>query len=299
MPKFDLILKPGEPLPEEFAVILNKRLSQAFSKKLLKHGGLIRLSASSPYVDRKAGKMTPIVVSEAFIAELQANVNDGEMIRARLQSLTIKQLREICDLLHLPVRSQASSGEIREAVVQRLQSGQFWQKISGSQPSSIDNTKQKPILYFAYGSNLDWEQMRGRCPSAKYVAIAELPNHRLAFTRESIWRRCGVLDVVPDDSKNVWGVVYEILESEIGLLDEDEGYRPGRERVANAYVREQHQVFRDGDKKHPLPVWLYVGNPQANPPPPNAEYKSLLIKGATHWKLPADYIGQLNQIVTL
>src|SRR2546421_22198 len=53
VPKFDLILKPGEPIPEEFAVILHKRLSPAVREKLLKHGGLIRLSVATPYVDRK------------------------------------------------------------------------------------------------------------------------------------------------------------------------------------------------------------------------------------------------------
>lgn len=145
MPKFDIILKPGEPLPEEFRSILNKRLSPALREKLLKHGGLIRLSIASPYVDRKAVKAKTVVVDDALIAELETNSKNAELVRARLQPLAIKQLTEICRRLQLPVRSSASSREIREAIVQRIQSEHFWQKISGSQPDETNTIdKQSP-----------------------------------------------------------------------------------------------------------------------------------------------------------
>lgn len=51
-------------------------------------------------------------------------------------------------------------------------------------------------FYFAYGSNLDWHQMKKRCPYARFRCVAKLPNHRLAFTRKSRTRGCGVSDVV-------------------------------------------------------------------------------------------------------
>ena len=140
--------------------------------------------------------------------------------------------------------------------------------------------------------------MRERCPSAKFVAVAEFLEHRLAFTRKSRDRGCGVSDVVPDISANVWGVVYEIAETEIGLLDRREGYRPGRERTENSYNREERHVLRDGNKNEPLLVSIYIGIPQNNPPKPNAEYKKLLVGGATRWQLPPEYIEKLKQILT-
>ena len=39
----------------------------------------------------------------------------------------------------------------------------------------------KTTRYFAFGSNLDQEQMRARCPSAKLLGPAVLPGHALAF----------------------------------------------------------------------------------------------------------------------
>jgi gamma-glutamylcyclotransferase (GGCT)/AIG2-like uncharacterized protein YtfP len=154
------------------------------------------------------------------------------------------------------------------------------------------------MLYYAYGSNMDWSQMKERCPSAKFVAVAEFPNHRLAFTRKSRDRGCGVSDVVPDINGNVWGVVYEIAETEIGLLDRREGYRPGRDRMENSYIREVRHVLRDGDKNEPLLVSIYIGIPQDNPPKPNAEYQRLLVDGAIRWRLPQKYIEKLKQIST-
>ena len=39
----------------------------------------------------------------------------------------------------------------------------------------------KTVLYFAYGSNLDEGQMLERCPGAKTMGHATLPNHALTF----------------------------------------------------------------------------------------------------------------------
>lgn len=42
------------------------------------------------------------------------------------------------------------------------------------------------MLYFAYRSNMHWDQMRSRCPSARFVGVALLRDFRLAFTGSSI-----------------------------------------------------------------------------------------------------------------
>ena len=75
------------------------------------------------------------------------------------------------------------------------------------------------IRVFAYGSNMDCEQMRERCPSTRFVCVAKLPNHRLAFTRKSTRRNCGVADAVKAEGNEVWGVVYEIDDIDLPKLD--------------------------------------------------------------------------------
>ena len=154
------------------------------------------------------------------------------------------------------------------------------------------------MLYFAYGSNMDAAQMKERCPCAKFVCRAKLPSHRLAFTLRSLRRRCGVADILRDETKHVWGVVYELLESELENLDKDEDFNPGRPYGQNEYSRENCYVWHEGDAKRPLLVSLYRGHPQPNPPLPNCDYKNLIVEGAKQWQLPADYIQELESIQT-
>ena len=152
------------------------------------------------------------------------------------------------------------------------------------------------MLYFAYGSNLYAAQMKERCPSAKFVCRAKLPFHRLAFTLKSVERECGVADVLYDKRREVWGVVYEIPENELKNLDKDESFRPGRPDEKNKYTRENHYVWPEGDLKRALLVCLYHGHPQLDPPLPSYDYKRLIIEGARHWDLPAEYIRELESI---
>jgi gamma-glutamylcyclotransferase len=152
------------------------------------------------------------------------------------------------------------------------------------------------MLYFAYGSNMDWAQMKERCRSARFVGAAVLQSYRLAFTRKSLKRGCGVADAVPDDGWEIWGVVYEIDDLDIGRLDASEGYRPGRMR--NSYFRNECRVLLDGDGTQPLTVFTYFGDPQPSPPLPNTEYMNHILTGAKHWHLPVKYMNELEQIET-
>jgi hypothetical protein len=152
------------------------------------------------------------------------------------------------------------------------------------------------MLYFAYGSNLDWNQMLKRCPSAEFVCVAKLEDHQLAFTRRSVTRGCGVADALPHPGNHVWGVVYQIEGSDIGRLDACEGFKPERPKKESSYVREERKVYKDGVKAKPMLVSVYLANQEANPPHPNAEYKSLIVRGAKHWHLPEEYIAELERI---
>lgn len=155
------------------------------------------------------------------------------------------------------------------------------------------------MLYFAYGSNMDWEQMRKRCLTARYVCNAKLQGHRLVFPRKSKNWKCGVASVDRSDDFEVWGIVYQIDELEIDALDRNEGYDPNQPAQKNSYVRKEMRVLRDGDERQPLTVWSYVANePKSPAPPPSAKYVQAIVQGSRHWRLPTDYIANLERIET-
>jgi hypothetical protein len=148
------------------------------------------------------------------------------------------------------------------------------------------------MLYFAYGSNMYWRQMKERCPSARFVGIAKLKDRRLAFTRISKSRLCGAADIVQVPGCEVWGVIYDIEECDFIALDKAEDYVP--DGLENSYNRVQRAVLANGGSE--TLVWTYEAVKEPNPPLPSAHYKGLIVEGARYWKLPPEYIEILEAI---
>ena len=87
------------------------------------------------------------------------------------------------------------------------------------------------VAYFAYGSNMADDVMSTRCPTHRVIGVAELRDHQLAFRRRSIRTGTGVADVMPAPGRSVWGVLYELDDSEFPALDAKEGAGWAYERV--------------------------------------------------------------------
>ena len=73
----------------------------------------------------------------------------------------------------------------------------------------------KRHLYFAFGSNLDTEQMRTRCPGSRPQAAAVLPGFRLGFAGTSSTWGGGVATVVADGTSSVPGLMVIAGESPV------------------------------------------------------------------------------------
>ena len=142
------------------------------------------------------------------------------------------------------------------------------------------------MYYFAYGSNMNWEQMKRRCPSAQFVCVASLKDYRFAIARHSRLRNCGTANIFADTGSEVWGIVYDISEPDLIILDSfEDGYR-----------REKLLVCASGDSQRSVEVLVYIAEKEDTVPLPNPEYKRLILDGARHWKIPESYCSMLEQI---
>lgn len=83
------------------------------------------------------------------------------------------------------------------------------------------------MYYFAYGSNLNKEQMIRRCPKAKPIGALVLPKARLVFR--------GYADVEYDESSEVHGGLWEITKDCEKALDRYEGVH--RDLYRKTYIR--------------------------------------------------------------
>lgn len=142
------------------------------------------------------------------------------------------------------------------------------------------------MYYFAYGSNLNWQQMQRRCPSSSFVCVARLPDYQFGITRHSRLRGCGTANVVPISGQEVWGAVYDVTDAELFIMDSfEDGYR-----------REILSVYPVNDGNQAINALVYVAEIEKNVPLPNAEYKRVIIEGARLWQLPETYLSMLAAI---
>ncbi|MBI5166179.1 MAG: gamma-glutamylcyclotransferase [candidate division NC10 bacterium] len=145
------------------------------------------------------------------------------------------------------------------------------------------------MLYFAYGSNMDSEQMRERCPESRFITTARLKDFRLVFSRWSEGWDGGVADIEPSKGDVVEGVVYEISATDLASLDSYEGYPLDYFR---AYVTLETSAGAE------LTVIAYFANPMGSFPP-SRRYLGQLLKGAWERGLSPEYILFLESIDTV
>ena len=102
-------------------------------------------------------------------------------------------------------------------------------------------------LYFAYGSNINLDQMQYRCPDASVYGQAVLDNYDLRF------RGSGVATVEPKEGACVYGLLWELTDKCEASLDRYEGY-------PRLYIKQTLEV-RTFDGRR-VPVMAYIMNPE-------------------------------------
>lgn len=80
------------------------------------------------------------------------------------------------------------------------------------------------MLYFAYGSNLDKEKMKIRCPDSEVLGIAILKDYELCFPIKSQMWNGGVASIRIHQGEAVQGLIYRVSESDIVALDQYEEF---------------------------------------------------------------------------
>ncbi|MEW6142606.1 MAG: gamma-glutamylcyclotransferase family protein [Chloroflexota bacterium] len=132
------------------------------------------------------------------------------------------------------------------------------------------------MYYFAYGSNLSKKQMRVKCPGAKALFTATLPNYKLVFIGWSREHKSAVATIRPFRGERVNGGVYELTEADARTLDRFEGVPAG-------YTRINVTVFDDSHR--PVEAFSYIKPRQEAEGKPSEEYLRVIREGYLDWGL--------------
>jgi hypothetical protein len=142
--------------------------------------------------------------------------------------------------------------------------------LAPARPSAPRGSTSPRVRVFAYGSNLCADQMARRCPTARAIAVAVLPRHKLAFAGFSVGWQGAVADIVPHPDREVPGVVYEVSVPDLQALDRAEG-------VPMVYERTLRRVVDEAGVG--LVVHVYRQRQPAEPGPPTEMYLRQILRG--------------------
>ena len=141
-----------------------------------------------------------------------------------------------------------------------------------------------PLLYFAFGSNLDPEQLARRVPGAAYLRPGVLRDHTLAFVARPGQEGPGVAHLEPKPGARAWGMLIRFPADGWETMDLYEG-------TPRVYQRAARLV--EGPKGR-APVWvgLYLmgGSPRRAEPAP--AYLDRVARGYQYWRLPVTFLRE-------
>lgn len=137
---------------------------------------------------------------------------------------------------------------------------------------------------FVYADNLNPTQLKRRAPEHRPVGKGYLPDHTIQFCRWSSQWRCGLASVVPSPGERVWGMILDVTEEDLKLMDEFEGDVP-----PGAFRHLPVTVITEDEEK--TLVTTHAAAPIGKFKP-KEHYLDWVMKGLKHWKLNEETVEQ-------
>ncbi len=145
-------------------------------------------------------------------------------------------------------------------------------------------------LYFAYGSNMAAERLRGRVSSAELISVAALPDHALRFHKPSKKDGSGKCDAAftGKSEDQVLGALYSIQTIQLPELDRFEGRGYGYDRKTVQVLTSAGGYFN---------AETYIATTFDSNRRPLDWYKEHVLRGARAICLPSGYIASIEAVV--
>ena len=163
-----------------------------------------------------------------------------------------------------------------------------------------ERSREKMHQYFAYGSNMDKEDLDTWCEKKNYPKItpksvipAKLIGYKLAFNYYSSSRYCGAANIMKIKNEEVYGLLMEIDDNGLRIIRKKEG-------CPNSYKEIRICVDSlEGQKMGEAVTYKVIKNRELDcHQPPSKYYLNLIISNAIKYRFPSFYIDALKWIET-
>ena len=129
------------------------------------------------------------------------------------------------------------------------------------------------MIYLAYGSNINLEQMAFRCPHSKVIGTAEIKDYELEFR--------GVATIVPKEGATVPILVWDLDKRDLPSMNRYEGY-------PRLYCQEILDFQVDGKTKKGMAYLMNYGEKAV----PSRRYYNTILQGYRENGLDVSYLKQ-------
>lgn len=130
----------------------------------------------------------------------------------------------------------------------------------------------KKILYAAYGSNINLEQMAYRCPNSKVAGTAMLKGYELQFRHHAT--------IEPDSESEVPVLLWKLDSNDERLLDRYEGF-------PKYYRKENITIELDGEN---VEAMVYIMNGNRPLESPTMQYYNTIEQGYRENGMDMNYL---------
>ena len=150
---------------------------------------------------------------------------------------------------------------------------------------------------FAYGSNMDPNQLANKGIKMRNPRIAKLEGYKFGFTKVSTWdgklgqptRKNGKANITQCEDSNLWGVLLDLTEDEVVIMDDSEGTAKGH------YRREDVNVVTDSGLITAVTYVACTDKLISNTSPLDW-YLKHVTDGAEKQGLPPEYVKQIETL---
>ena len=129
----------------------------------------------------------------------------------------------------------------------------------------------KKQLYIAYGSNINLEQMKYRCPHSRVVGTSEIKGYELEFR--------SVATIVPKKGATVPVLIWELDDRDLPILNRYEGW-------PRLYRQEKMPFEMDGKSYEGMAYLMNRGTIS----PPSHQYYNTILQGYRENGLDESYL---------
>ena len=132
-------------------------------------------------------------------------------------------------------------------------------------------------LYFAYGSNINLDQMERRCPNAEVAGPVTLNGYRLLF--RGGYPNNGVATIAPDPTKQVKGLLWRLTQECEQSLDHYEGF-------PHFYGKETVTVMDKAGNEYTVMAYIMTREFEREPSYPSISYYTGIAQGYEQNDIP-------------